>query len=124
MEAKELKTGQYIVYNNEPYQVRKKEVVVYGTHSHSKLKLFLKPALGTGEKIINFAHTDNVETLEIIKKKGTIISLSGKQAQIMDSVSYETFDATIHDEVTEELQEGQDATFIELKGERFIIDGR
>ena len=58
MEAKELKKGSYIMFNNEPHQVTRKEVVVFGTHSHSKLKVYLRPFTGGGEKTAREAGID------------------------------------------------------------------
>ena len=37
-EAKDLRKGDYIFYNDELLRVVKKEIVAYGTHSHSKTK--------------------------------------------------------------------------------------
>ena len=70
--ASELKRGSYFIYNNKPFQVIRKEIVVYGTHSHSKLKLFIKGLTEKGERSINMHHTDRVEILEIIKKIGQV----------------------------------------------------
>ena len=50
MEAKEANIGQWILYQGEPCQIKRKENVAFGTHSHSKTKLFLKPLSKGGIK--------------------------------------------------------------------------
>jgi len=122
--AKEIVPGMCIKHNNEIYKLNRKEVVTVGTHSHTKLKFFLKPFLKEGgEKILTLAHADSVDVIELIKKKGQIISTNGKNAQIMDLVSYETHDATIQDNV-EGLESGQEATFVDLEGSIIVLGKR
>ena len=54
--AHELDRGKYFMHNNEIFQVNRKEVVAYGTHSHTKLKLHIQALSGGGEKLINLSH--------------------------------------------------------------------
>ncbi len=63
--ASELKKGDYFKHNNEILRLIRKELVAYGTHSHSKLKLYVKALGKKGEKTINLHHTDKVEILDI-----------------------------------------------------------
>ena len=65
-EAKELKNGYYFVYNGELLKVNKRELVAYGTHSHTKLKFFVENLFKGNEKVINLAHTDSVEIVNKI----------------------------------------------------------
>jgi len=122
--ASELKKGDYFKHNNEMLRVIRKEVVVYGTHSHSKLKLFCQAMDKKGEKSINLHHTDKVEILDIIRKAAQVISKTPDKVQIMDKVSYETFDADIDEELLNNLNEGDEVTFINLEGNIKILDKR
>ncbi len=72
--ASELERGNYFIYNGEPVRVLRKELVAYGTHSHSKLKIFFQGLRDKGERFANLQHTDKVETLQIIRKLGQVIS--------------------------------------------------
>jgi translation elongation factor P/translation initiation factor 5A len=122
-EAKKLKQGNYIKINNEILKVVRKEIVAYGTHSHSKTKLFVQGLFSKGEKSINMSHHENVDTVDIIKKQGQIISLTDK-AQIMDNVSYETVDADVDSELIKELNEGDIVTFINFEGKALVLEKR
>mgnify|MGYP002012679809 CR=1 FL=1 len=121
--ASDLKKGSYFIHNNEPVRVIRKEVVVYGTHSHSKLKLFIQGLTEKGERNINLHHTDKVDIVEIIRKVGQVISKNDK-VQIMDNVSYETLDANAPEEILNELNEGDLVTFVDFNGNVQIIDKR
>jgi translation elongation factor P/translation initiation factor 5A len=120
--ASDLQRGSYFLYNNEPVCVVRKEIVVYGTHSHSKLKLFIQGLNKKGERSINLHHTDKVEILDITRKTGQVISKAGNKVQIMDNVSYETLDASAPEELLNELNEGDGVIFVDFKGNIQIIE--
>jgi len=122
--ASELEKGNHFFVNNEPVRVMRKEVVAFGTHSHSKLKIFYQPLEGGGEKTITLQHADRVETVEIIRKLGQVISKANGKVQVMDMVSYETLDATAPSEIFNNLNEGDQVTFIDLKGNVQILEKR
>jgi len=122
--ASELKKGDYFKHNNEMLRIIRKEVVVYGTHSHSKLKLFCQAMDKKGEKSINLHHTDKVEILDIIRKAAQVISKTPDKVQIMDNVSYETMDADAPEELHNNLNEGDEVTFINLEGNIKILEKR
>ncbi|MBS3104856.1 hypothetical protein J4234_01215 [Candidatus Woesearchaeota archaeon] len=122
--AQELERGNYFIYNNEPVRVLRREVIVVGTHSHSKLKFYIQGLNEKGEKTVTFQHTDKVEIVDIIRKLGQIISKTSNKAQVMDMVTYETLDATASSEVLNELNEGDNVTFVELSGNVQIIEKR
>jgi len=120
--AKDLKKGNYIMVSNEVYQITRKEVVVFGTHSHSKTKLFVQGLFSKGEKSFNFSHTDNIEELDIIRKTGQVISKLPDKIQVMDTHSYETFDA--ESDLYDQIKEGDEVTFINFRGNVKVVEKR
>ncbi|HLC65475.1 MAG TPA: hypothetical protein VJI46_05130 [Candidatus Nanoarchaeia archaeon] len=122
--ASEIKNGSYIIYDNEPYRVLSREVTVFGTHSHSKLRVTLQNLYTKTEKVINLAHQDRVEILDITRKSGSVISKNKDAYQIMDSVSFLTLDAEKIPSVQDEINIGDEITFVELPDGIKIIDRR
>ena len=122
--ASELENGNYFIYNGEPVRVLRKEVIVVGTHSHSKLKFYIQGLNEKSERSVNFHHTDKVEIVDIIRKLGQIISKANNKIQVMDMVSYETFDANAPSDLLQELNEGDNVTFIDLKDNIQILEKR
>jgi len=120
MEAKEANIGQWILYQGEPCQIKRKENVAFGTHSHSKTKLFLKPLSKGGIKELICSHNDKLEEVDITKKTGNVIAKQKDKVQIMDIVSYETFDAEIDKELLNEIKVGDDVIFINFNGIRVL----
>ena len=120
--ATELKKGMYFLLNNQLVRVTKKEIVVYGTHSHSKLKIFYTDVKGSGEKFVNMKHEDKIEILDIIRKTGQVISKTDNSVQIMDMQSYETFDVSIDQELLDELNENDEVIFINFNNNYQILE--
>ena len=122
--ASELGRGNYFIYNNEPIRILRKEIIAVGTHSHSKLKFFIQGLNEKSERSIILNHTDKVEIVDITRKLGQVISKTNNKLQIMDMVSYETVDANAHEDLFNQINEGDQVTFIELKGNVEIIEKR
>ena len=122
--ASELERGTYFIYNNEPVRVIRKEVIVVGTHSHSKLKFYIQGLREKGERAVIFQHSDRVDKIEIMRKNGQVISKTGNKVQLMDAVSYETLDSNLPAELTSDINVGDTVTFVEVNGRVEILDKR
>ena len=122
--AKEIKPGVYIRLNNEIMKVVGKEIVNYGTHCHSKTKLLLQGLFSKGNRSITVGNHENVETVDILRKEGQVISKLPSKVQLMDSISYETVDADVDNELLQELNEGDTVTFISFEGNTRVLEKR
>ena len=121
--VKELAKGDHILHRDEPYRVLKKEVIAVGTHSHTKVKITAQGMINGTTEVMNYAPHSNVDDVEILRKRGQIIANQPGNLQVMDSVSFETLNATAKPELIEELNEGDDVTFIEFNG-AYILEKR
>ena len=119
MEAKDVKQGDWIIFNREPYKVKRKETVTAGTHMHSKTKLIMQGLFSTGEKSAVYAHHDKLDEADLELSSGQIISVSGKKCQIMDSKSYEVVDADLNDDT--EAREGMTVVIAAYNGKHIIV---
>ncbi len=122
--ASDLEKGNYFIYNGEPVKITRKEVVSVGTHSHTKLKFYVQGLREKWERTVVFQHSDKVEKIDITRKQGQIISKANNKVQLMDAVSYETLDAKVPVELVNDLNEGDNVTFVELNGSIEILDKR
>ena len=120
MQAGDLERGKYFVHNGKIVKVVRKETVSVGTHSHSKLKLYIENLFGKGNKQLILEHSAKVDGADIIKKTGQIISKLGDKVQVMDSQSYETFDAELAENV--EVNEGEEVIFIDNQGQMIVLE--
>ena len=122
--VKELENGDYVSYNGKPCRVKSKVNVTVGTHCHTKVKLELEFIFEKRTEEIAFATHTQLEQLEIYRKKGQIIAKQGETLQVMDLVSYETFDAGCEKELYDELEVGNEVIFLDISGKIWVADKR
>ena len=118
--AGDLKSGSCFLYKGDVARIEKKEVVAYGTHSHTKLKFFVEFIFSNKKEVITMGHQESVEPVDVMKKKATVISKS--PLQIMDSQSFETKDAYADQEVLDQITEGDVIIFVDYQGKVKVLE--
>jgi len=122
-DAGDIQPGAFIMFNREPCRVKRREIVTAGTHMHSKLKFYVQGLFSMQEKVVTFAHKDNVEEAEVEFNAGQLIMITGKTCQIMDTRTYETKDAEVSEDIASTLKENDVVSYVTYQG-RSIILGR
>lgn len=120
--ASELKKGDSFEHKGDMLRVVRKEIVAYGTHSHSKLKIYCEPVFGGGEKVLTMMHHDKINLLDIKKKTGQVIAKLPDKLQIMDNYTYETFDGDASPELLNSANEGDEVIFIDYNGKVNVLE--
>lgn len=118
--AKDVEIGGWIIFNREPYKVKRKDVITAGTHSHSKLKFTLQGLFSQGEKTNVYAHNDKVDLAEIEMKTGQVISVSGKRCQVMDSRTYEIEEAELPEGI--EVAPERSVQYVTYNGKTTVVN--
>ncbi|MBW2966431.1 hypothetical protein KY342_04985 [Candidatus Woesearchaeota archaeon] len=123
-DLKKLKKGNYIIYEGEPCVIKDLKFVVYGTHSHTKAKIELE-GLFSGKKIqTSLPLHEQLQETDIIRKCATVISKQKDKIQIMDTVNFETLDANIDSNLSEQAIEGDNVTYIQHGNSIKVIEIR
>ncbi|MFH1181564.1 MAG: hypothetical protein V1702_01265 [Candidatus Woesearchaeota archaeon] len=120
--VKELDKGKCIINRGEPAKVLKRENVTAGTHMHTKVKLTVQGLFSGRTEVLTLTSHEMMEDVEIINKRGQV--LSKNPLQIMDLVTYETFDIDALPELKGELNEGDNVAFIEFQGKKVVMEKR
>ena len=125
MEISKLGKGRCIILDEKPYRIRDIRNVVVSKHSHTRTKVELEHVF-TGEKIEKtLPPHENVREVEIPRKRGQFIARLGEDViQVMDMISFETFDAVIKEELLKELEAGDEVTFVEFGGVVKVLEKR
>jgi translation initiation factor 5A len=123
IEIKKVRPGDYILFKDEPYRVIKNQIVVTGTHSHTKNKLDLQGLFNSKYETVVLPPHERLDDVEIVRKRAQLISKQGESAQIMDLVSFETFEAAMNDAL-KEINEGEEVTYIEFRGMATVLEKR
>ena len=118
--ATDLDRGSCFLHKGALVKVTKKEIITCGTHCHSKLKFSIEYVFTGKQEIVTMAHQDNVELVEVNKKKATVISKN--PLQIMDIISYETKDAYADEEIMDSITEGDTVVFVDYQGKVKVLE--
>ena len=118
-----LKTGSYILLpvsdqpTGDPCRITEYDTSKPGKHGAAKARIV---AVGVfdGQKRPHVGPVSmQVHVPLIDKRAGQIVSITGSNFQLMDSESFETFDADLVDEEIEgKLQQGQDIEYWNVMG--------
>lgn len=117
---KTLKSGKYIVIDNEPCTVSGLVKSKPGKHGSAKVRL---EAVGIfdGKKRFILKPADTTVEVPIIEKRNAqVVSVSGTTVQLMDLEDYSMFDANIPDEFKGKLDSGKEIIYWRWKG-RILI---
>ena len=122
-EVSKLAKGRCIIYNDKPYRIKDIRSVVVSKHSHTKTKVELEDVFTGMPLSLTLPTHENVKEVGILKKTGQFISrIDNGIVHVMDTVSFETFDAGINKELLDELNEGDEIIFVDYEGTRKVID--
>lgn len=101
-----LKRGNYIVLDGVACKISDTQVSRPGKHGHAKVRLSAIALIDQKKRVVVMPGHDNVEVPIIEKKNAQVLSIQGNTANVMDSVSYETFDLEIPEELKGQVVEG------------------
>ena len=115
-----LKKGSYIVIEDAACKVVDVETSKSGKHGHAKIRLTAVGLLDDRKRVIIAPGNDNVYTPIIEKKNAQVLSVAGNTANVMDNVSYETFDLPIPEELQGQVKEGQQIMYWVIMDEKVM----
>ena len=115
-----LKVGSYIVMDGAPCRISKMDKSAPGKHGHAKYRVEAIGLLDNRKRVTILVGHAKVEVPIIEKKDAQVLSVSDDKAQIMDLETYETFDATISDEIKGKVVEGNKVLYWDILGTKVI----
>ena len=111
-----LKKGDTIVIDNAPCRVTDLSVSRPGKHGHAKVNMMAVGILDGKKRNLVMPGHDKIEAPIIEKKTAQVLSTSGKNANVMDMETYETFDLEIPEELNDKVKEGIEVLYWALMG--------
>jgi len=124
IEATSIKAGRYVVFDNVACIVKSIDISRPGKHGHAKCRVEAV-SIKDGKKIIKImpGH-DKVGSPIIEKKDAQVLSVNGNHANVMDMVTYETFDLEISEDMKDLVKEGVVVVFWEMLDDKIIKEIR
>ncbi len=91
-EIQKLKTGQYIMVEEEPCQIKATERSKSGKHGHAKVRVVCVGVFDNNKRSLTIPSGHMVEIPEILKGTAQINFIEDKLVNIMDLENYESVD--------------------------------
>ncbi len=92
-EIQKLKSGQYIMVDDEPCIIKATERSKSGKHGHAKVRVVCVGVFDNNKRSLTIPSGHMCEIPEIIKGTAQINFIKENSINIMDLETYETFDA-------------------------------
>jgi translation initiation factor 5A len=121
VEVKTLKVGKYVILDGEASKITSIQTSSPGKHGAAKARV---EAVGIfdGQKRTLVKPVDAKCDVPMIDKRvGQVLALMGKDVQLMDLESYETFELPIPDELKKDIVEGAEVEYIIALGKQKIM---
>jgi translation initiation factor 5A len=124
VELKTLKTGSYIVIDDEPSKIVSYQTAKTGKHGSMKARVDAIGILDNQRRSIVKPVSAKVETPIITRKIAQITHIHGNTLGLMDLDTYQSFEALVPDDLEGTPVEGAEIEFIEAMGRRKMIKVR
>ena len=107
-----LQKGSYIIIDGHACRVADTQTSRPGKHGHAKVRMSAVGLIDEKKRIIVMPGHDQVDVPIVEKKIAQVLSVQGDTASVMDTQSYETFDASVEAEILDELNANDEVIFI------------
>jgi translation initiation factor 5A len=122
IEAAEIKIGTNIIVDGVSCTVKKVDMSKTGKHGHTKVRTEAVGIISGQKKVFVVPGHERFEVPMIEKRRGQILSI-GDKVSLMDVETFETLEVTCPDEIKAELEEGNNAEYWDIEGEKIIRRG-
>lgn len=115
-----LQRGSYIVIEGAACRVTSTQTSRPGKHGHAKVRLEATGLIDGKKRVIVMPGHDHVAVPIVGKKSAQVLSIQGDTANVMDSITYETFDLKIPDDLKDDIIEGVNVLYWEILEQKIM----
>lgn len=119
-EVGKLKEGRFIVIDEEPCRIVGFSISAPGKHGHAKAKVDAIGLFDSQKRTIVRPSSAKIEVPIIERGGAQVLATVANNAQLMDLVTYETFELPIPINLRGEVREGVEIEYIQALGRRKI----
>ncbi|MBD3249896.1 hypothetical protein GF336_07655 [Candidatus Woesearchaeota archaeon] len=119
--TKNLKKGNYILYENEPCIVKNIDITA---SSDANAKIILSSLFSGKEFEIDVSLNKELREADLTRRCATIISKKKERLEIMDSATFDTFEAEIDNTLLEQADENDEVTYIKFNDSTKVLELR
>lgn len=116
----DLKKGKYIIIDEHPCRIMSVDKSKPGKHGAAKISVVAISLFDESKHSSAKSSDADCEVPMLERKRGQIVNVAGNIATLMDTVSYETFDVTVPEEMMPEVEVGKEIQYIEAMGQKLL----
>lgn len=116
----DLKVGKYVIADDHPCRVVSMDKSKPGKHGAAKINIVAISLIDNSKHSLMKSSDGDCEIPIVERRRAQIVSVTGKAAQLMDLESYDTFEVTIPDELSAEMEAGKEIQYMDVMGHRLL----
>jgi translation initiation factor 5A len=120
-EVRELKVGRYMLIDDAPCKIVEITMSKPGKHGEAKGRIVAIGIFDNQKRSVVYPVKHKVKVPIIEKKNAQVLSVTNKEAQLMDSETFETFLVPLSDEELGKVTPGTEVSYWEAMGKRKIM---
>ena len=111
-EIRSLREGRYVLIDDEPCKINKINVSKPGKHGEAKSRVEGTSIFDGSKKSFVHPVSHKCKIPMIDKRAAQVLAFVGEEVQLMDLVTYETFNIPIPEEFKDDLKEGVEIQYL------------
>ena len=122
-EIRELKTGSYIVVDDEPCKIVDYKTSKPGKHGEAKARIVVVGLFDNRKRSLVHPVKHKVHSPMVDRKKGQVLAMVGAEVQIMDLETFETFNiplTNVPEEFHGDLDSGREIQYLASMGKHLV----
>jgi translation initiation factor 5A len=119
-EVRTLKENRYILIDEEPCKIVSITTSKPGKHGEAKARIEAIGVFDGQKRSVVYPVKHKVGVPMIDKRTAQVVSLMGKNVQLMDMETYEVFEMPIPEELEGQLEPGKEVMYLQAMGRRKI----
>lgn len=119
-EVRTLRVNRYMIIDEEPCKIMNITTSKPGKHGEAKARIEAIGIFDGQKRSVVHPVKHKVHVPLIDKRNAQVVALMGKNVQLMDMETYETFEMPIPDEFKSSLQPGNEISYLEALGRKKI----
>ncbi|MCL4332076.1 MAG: translation initiation factor IF-5A [Thermoplasmataceae archaeon] len=120
-EVRELKVGRYMLVDDSPCKIMEITTSKPGKHGEAKSRIVAIGIFDGQKRSVVFPVKHKVKIPMIEKKSAQVLSVANKEAQLMDSETFETFFIPLGADQIDRVKAGTEVSYWETMGMRKIM---
>ena len=120
MGAGQLKSGSFVVLEGVACKVVDLTLSKPGKHGAMKARIVAVGLIDEKKRDVVMPASENIEVPIIEKHSAQVLSVTGTMANVMDAVTFETFDIEIPEDLRATVAEGAQVLYWDILGQRVM----